>query len=250
MVHADETSWRNDGSGHYVWFAGNEKLAYFHIAKSRSAEVARNIFGKKFEGIVVRDRYAAYNGIGSQWQSCLAHIITKAKEIGKDHSLLPPKDRDARTDRFSEQVGMLFSAACKTAQKLKIGEIPWAEAGHIEQQLINSLGRICKQPLKFKPGENLRKFLVGPTQAALFTFLCNPAVPPTNNHAEQSLRHLVIFRKTSFGTRSENGMNAHSVLSSLVQTARRQGLQPRQFLKNLLTSDTPTALSSLYNNSR
>jgi transposase len=249
VVHADETSWRNDGRGHYVWFAGNEKLAFFHLAKSRSAEVAHNIFGKKFEGIIVRDRYAAYNGIGSQWQSCLAHIITKAKEIRKEHCLLPPKDRDAKTDRFCAQVGMLFTTACKTAKKLKTGKIAWAEAGRIEQQLVRLLGRICKQPLKFKPGENLRKFLVGPTQAALFTFLRNPAVPPTNNHAEQSLRYLVIFRKTSFGTRSESGMNTHSVLSSLVQTARRQGVHPRQFLEILLTSDTPTAASTLYNNS-
>jgi transposase len=249
VVHADETSWRNDGRGHYVWFAGNEKLAFFHLAKSRSAEVAHNIFGKKFEGIIVRDRYAAYNGIGSQWQSCLAHIITKAKEIRKEHCLLPPKDRDAKTDRFCAQVGMLFTTACKTAKKLKTGKIAWAEAGRIEQQLVRLLDRICKHPLKFKPGENLRKFLVGPTQAALFTFLRNPAVPPTNNHAEQSLRYLVIFRKTSFGTRSESGMNTHSVLSSLVQTARRQGVHPRQFLEILLTSDTPTAASTLYNNS-
>jgi transposase len=27
VLHADETSWRNDGVGHYVWFAGNEELA-------------------------------------------------------------------------------------------------------------------------------------------------------------------------------------------------------------------------------
>lgn len=124
MIHADETSWRNDGSGHYVWFAGNEKLAFFHIVKSRSAEVARSIFGKKFEGIVVRDRYAAYNGIDSQWQSCLAHIITKAKEIKKEHSLLPLKKREATTDRFCEKVEMVFSTACRIANKLKTEKIP------------------------------------------------------------------------------------------------------------------------------
>jgi transposase len=249
VVHADETSWRNDGSGHYVWFAGNAELAFFHIAKSRSAEVARSIFGKKFAGIVVRDRYAAYNGIGSQWQSCLAHIITKAKELKKEHSLLPLKTRGAKTDWFCEKVAMVFTTACRIAKKLKTGKIPWAEANRIEQRLIKLLDRICRQPLQFKPGENLRKFLIGPHQVALFTFLHNPAVPPTNNHAEQSLRYLVIFRKTSFGTRSASGMNVHGVLSSLVQTARRQGVHPRSFLETLLTSATPTALSCLYNNS-
>jgi hypothetical protein len=35
VVHADETSWRNDGIGHYAWFAGNEKLAFFHIDRHR-----------------------------------------------------------------------------------------------------------------------------------------------------------------------------------------------------------------------
>jgi hypothetical protein len=41
VLHADETSWRNDGVGHYVWFAGNEQLAFFQIARNRSAEVAK-----------------------------------------------------------------------------------------------------------------------------------------------------------------------------------------------------------------
>lgn len=249
MIHADETSWRNDGIGHYVWFAGNEKLAYFHIARSRSAEVAKTIFGTNYEGIVVRDRYAAYNNIGSEWQSCLAHIITKAKEIKREHGLLPLADKDAQTDRFCEKIGTLFTQACRTGRKLKSGQIPWDSAGDIEQRYVQMLSRICRKTLAFKPAENIRKYLVGPDQRYLFTFLRHVGVPPTNNHAEQSLRHLVIFRKTSFGTRSEGGMNAHSILTSLVQTARRQCVHPRQFLQTLLTEDTLTAQAALYNNS-
>ncbi|RPJ11108.1 MAG: IS66 family transposase [Deltaproteobacteria bacterium] len=249
LVHADETSWRNDGIGHYVWFAGNEKLAFFHIARSRSAEVAKTIFGQNYQGIVVRDRYAAYNGIGSEWQSCLAHIITKAKELKREHGLLPLADKEALTDRFCEQVGMLFTKACQTSRKLRSGQLPWSSAAAIEQRYVRLLCRICKKTLSFKPAETLRKYLVGPEQKSLFTFLRHAGVPPTNNHAEQSLRNLVIFRKTSFGTRSESGMNAHSILASLVQTARRQGVQPRQFLQTLLTADAPTAQAALYNNS-
>ena len=95
VVHADETSWRNDGLGHFVWFAGNENLAFFHIDRHRSAEVAKALFGEDFDGTLVRDRYAAYNGIGRDWQSCLAHIITKAKEISREQALLPESERDA-----------------------------------------------------------------------------------------------------------------------------------------------------------
>ncbi|MDD2707786.1 MAG: transposase, partial [Verrucomicrobiae bacterium] len=39
----------------------------------------------------------------------------------------------------------------------------------------------------------------------LFTFLEINHLPPTNNYAEQTLRHPVIFRKIIFGNRSDNG---------------------------------------------
>ena len=40
LIDADETSWRNDGIGHYAWYAGNHDLAFFHIDRHRSTEVA------------------------------------------------------------------------------------------------------------------------------------------------------------------------------------------------------------------
>jgi transposase len=249
VVHADETSWRSDGVGHFVWFAGNENLAFFHIDQHRSAEVAKTIFGENFDGTLVRDRYAAYNGIGVDWQVCIAHILTKAKEISAEHALLPPTEKDTATGPFCDRVLDLGSRLCDAGQKLKSGAIPWKAAAKIEKRFATELSHICKQTLRFKPAETLRTYLAGPEQKFLFTFLRHPGVPPTNNHAEQSLRHLVIFRKISFGTRSENGLKTHSILPSLLQTARRQGVHPREFLQTLLTADTPTAQAALYNNS-
>jgi transposase len=249
VVHGDETSWRSDGVGHYVWFAGNEHLAFFHIDRHRSAEVAKSIFGENFAGTLVRDRYAAYNGIGVDWQVCLAHLITKAKEISGEHALLPQKEKDAGVGPFCDHLIALCSRLCNTGDKLKSGDIPWKEAAKIEKRSITELNIICKQTLRFKPAETLRSYLVGPEQKFLFTFLRHPGVPPTNNHAEQTLRYLVIFRKICFGTRSKSGLKTHSILPSLVQTARRQGAPPREFLETLLTADTATAQAALYHNS-
>jgi transposase len=249
VLHADETSWRGDGVGHYLWFAGNEHLCFFHIDRHRSAEVAKTIFGDDFDGTLVRDRYSAYNGIGVDWQACIAHILTKAKEIRAEHALLPKNEKDTATGPFCDHLMDLCSRLCDTGQKLKVGDIPWKAAAKIEKKFIRELNTLCKQPLRFKPAETLRSYLVGPKQRFLFTFLRRPGVPPTNNHAEQSLRHLVIFRKICFGTRSENGLKTHSILPSLVQTARRQGVHPREFLQILLTADTATAQAALYNNS-
>ena len=249
VVHADETSWRSDGVGHYVWFAGNENLAFFHIDRHRSAEVAKSIFGEDFDGILVRDRYAAYNGIGADWQVCLAHLITNAKEISAEHALLPQTEKDPATGSFCDRVRDLGARLCEVGRKLESGHIPQKTAAQIEKRSIQELNQICKQTLRFKPAETLRSYLAGPEQKFLFTFLRHPGVPPTNNLAEQSLRHLVIFRKICFGTRSNSGLKTHSILPSLVQTARRQGVHPRKFLQTLLTADTATAQAALYNNS-
>ena len=248
-AHADETSWRNDGIGHYVWFAGNENLAYFHIDRHRSSDVAKSIFGDNYEGVIIRDRYAAYNGIGNDWQACLAHIRRNAKDIRKEHNFLLQEIRDADTERFCDKIMSLCSEACRISADLNHGNLPWESAVDIENQLSSKLVKICRKPLGFKPAETLRTFLTGPESHSLFTFLRYKGVQPTNNHAEQSLRHMVIFRKLSFGTRSQIGIKTHSILPSLVQTARRQGVSPINFFQTLLTSDTSTARAALYRNS-
>jgi hypothetical protein len=247
LAHADETSWRNDGINHFVWYAGNDRLAFYHIDRHRSALVAKSIFGKDFNGVVVRDRYAAYNGIGADWQSCLAHIITKTKEISKEHTLLPEAEKDKALETFCRRLIAFCTHACEVGHKLKSGDIPWDAAAKIEKKFARKLSAICKRPLRSKPAETLRSYLAGPEQKFLFTFLRHKGVPPTNNQAEQSLRHLVIFRKICFGTRSESGIKTHSILPSIVHTAKRQGVHPRDFLQTLFTADTKTAHAALFN---
>ncbi len=109
------------------------------------------------------------------------------------------------------------------------------------------------QESRFDPSHSLtlRKRLLDPNKEydRLFTFLKYPEVQPTNNQAEQSLRNMVIFRKICFGTRSAQGSHSHSVLPSLLMTARRQGKHPLTFFQTLFTADTPTAQAALYNDS-
>ena len=70
----------------------------------------------------------------------------------------------------------------------------------------------------------------------LFVFVAEPAVPSDNNAAERSLRHLVISRKVSGGTRSERGSNSKMTLASLFGTWHAQGLNPLPSCQQLLSS--------------
>jgi len=53
---------------------------------------------------------------------------------------------------------------------------------------------------------------------------------------------MVIFRKICFGTRSAEGSYSHSVLPSLLLTAKRQGKHPLAFFGTLFASDTATSI--------
>jgi len=250
VIHADETSWRNDGIGHFAWYAGNTDLAFFQIDRHRSTEVAQSILGCNFDGVLVADRYAAYNGTNAKArQSCLGHLITKAREINRELLLIEDAARDKKAEAFCDNIAAFFSNACSVGQELLSGSLQWNQAPLIEKQFLSELQKFCTGRLSYNPAETLRTSLIGKEQKNLFTFLRHPGVQPTNNQAEQSIRFLVIFRKIMFGTRSSSGLKTHSILPSLVLTAMRQGRHPREFLQTLLTSDTATAQAALYCNS-
>ena len=68
----------------------------------------------------------------------------------------------------------------------------------------------------------------------LFVFVAEPEVPPDNNAAERSLRHLVVSRKVSGGTRSDRG--TATTLASIFGTWRAQGLNTLNACRQLLAS--------------
>ena len=252
VAHADETFWREDGMNQYVWYGGNEDLAFFHINRHRSSEVARSIFGDSFDGVLNTDGYAAYNAVNPKArQSCLAHLMRRAREIKQEILLQKPQLQDKRSLLFCDSISTLFQKACEIGQKFNKGGIQRDRADAFKHRLYSGLNSICTGILTVKKAETLRQRLLDSNKEynRLFTYLDYPNVQPTNNHAEQSLRNMVIFRKICFGTRSAEGSYSHSILPSLLLTARRQGKHPLDFFKILFASDIATAQAALYNDS-
>jgi transposase len=252
IIHADETHWRIDGQSAYIWFAGNPNFGFFHIDRSRSSEVALGIFGPRFQGSLVADDYAAYNAIEPEnRQSCLAHLIRKAREITQLISLLP-KSRQHRADlRFCGHVSTLLSDACEIGRLRDTGQLSFTQAKANLPSLYTSLARICKTPCHYPEAENLRQRLLDPKRDyhRLFTFLSINRMPPTNNYAEQTLRHPVIFRKLIFGNRSLQGAHTMAVNLSLIHTAKCQDRDLITLLKTTLLSGHNAAADFLFNSS-
>ena len=60
-------------------------------------------------------------------------------------------------------------------------------------------------------------------------------VEPTNNHSEQQIRHCVIDRRITQGTRGEAGQRYHERMWSAIATCKKQN---RNFFSFLLASIT------------
>jgi hypothetical protein len=99
------------------------------------------------------------------------------------------------------------------------------------------LDRICKHPQAYPKAETLRKRLLPKAREyeQVFAFIVHDG-PPTNNHAERSLRPMVIFRKVCLGTRSPTGSDNISIFGSLTQTAALHGSHPLEMFRALFTS--------------
>jgi hypothetical protein len=249
IAHGDETGWRIDGKGAYIWYGGNSQVAFYHADYSRSSDVAVSLFGSSFAGNLVADSYAAYNAINPKSrQACLAHLKRKAKEIAERISLMHKKKQDLKALEFCNSLSKFFSRCCLIDQKRLSGKLTFSKAKTLIPKLQRDLNKICRHPLNDSDAENLRQRITDPKRDALklFTFLKVKGMPPTNNHSEQALRLPVIFRKISFGSRSLHGAQTLATNLSLLTTSKRQQRNPIDLFKTLLLQGPNTPLSSLY----
>ena len=105
------------------------------------------------------------------------------------------------------------------------------------------------------PLKNLCQSFIGQTEDGLWPHpKCerNPTLSATNNRAERSLRPAVIVRKTGGCNKTKVGADTHSILASVLVTARQRGIDGIAYVARLLTAPdgkTPTLLTVPINTS-
>jgi transposase len=236
VVNGDETTWREDGVNGYVWSFSTDKVRYFLHRKSRSATVVKEVLGPEFEGVLVSDFYGGYNAHLGLHQRCWVHLLRDIHELKEKHA------SDKQLVKWAKAVKAIYERA-------KQYKGPTGRLGPVDQQrervkrqreFERELMRVCRPHLKKKRVhsrlcERIERFL-----SELFVFVADARVPSDNNAAERSVRHLVVSRKISGGTRSETGSETKSILASLFGTWRLQGLDFYQCCWNLLAANNPT----------
>lgn len=243
VVHGDETGWRENGQNGYLWNFNTPKLRYLLYRKSRGSQVVEEVIGDKFEGVLVSDFYASYNTHLGFHQRCWVHLVRDIKKLQE----LYPKHQEL--DHWAKSVINLYQSA-KDYQGPEKHKYPHPRAQRQQRwqdqaDFRNKLLAICQPYLAQEtPMTNLCK-RIHKYSDELFLFVARPQTPPDNNSAERSLRHSVIARKISGGTRSKKGSQTKFILASLFGTWRLQNKNPFQECFDLLKAASIQAQPAL-----
>ena len=201
-------------------------FSFFWIDKSRSSKVLKEILGETYGGTIVSDFFGAYIKYANALQQfCLAHLIRDIKFL----TTLPDKGDQAFGDALLVQFRKLFHF---WHQREKIPK------EQFKRRMLRIKNRIlvlaAQEDLPGKSATLAKRFRKHGD--AIFRFLFDAAIPPTNNASEQTLRQSIIDRKITQGSRSLMGRQWNARIWTVLATCRKQGRSAWQFLQDVLSA--------------
>jgi len=212
----------------WLWTLASPELAVFRILQRRT-QLCAKILLDDFTGITVSDRAGCYAFIkASLHQVCWAHLIRDFKALGQ---WAQGKKISRGLLRLSKKLFILIS-------RVRDGTLYSFEFTRAIEPIQNKIRTLLEQgktqsacePTARKCASLLR------AQDSFFTFAAyldieqGLLVEPTNNCAERSLRHGVIWRKISHGTKSNRGSRFAERMMSVVYSCNAQAKNTFQFL--------------------
>jgi transposase len=227
VVHVDETGWRIDTLSGWLWVFANTDATVYSIADNRSSDVVVEMLGEKFSGILASDGFRAYDEKRlNQWlkQKCLAHLLRDLKEM--------EEVKRGGAVRFARDGTALLKAAL--ALKKDKPSLAASEFEHRAKELEERLDHLIARKRYLTDRDNCRfaRRLLR-HRKHLLRFLYVDELDATNNLAERQLRPAVITRKTNGCNRSTGGAQTHSILASVLATARQHSIPILDYLVSL-----------------
>ena len=224
LLHADETGWKESGRTLWLWVLRTATVTLYLIGR-RSWDVIAAIM-EGFSGWLMSDGYGQYRRYGQRIR-CLAHIIRKARGLAE--SCHP------EAAEFGQKVLKTIAEFIKGIYKAR-GD-PTLNLVEKYRTDLAQLQAMCEQ-YRDHPHEKTRQLareMLNDWQA-IWQVLTEPALPITNNVAEQALRHWVIARKINHGTRTPEGSRAYALLASVIDTCRQRGLSPWPYMAEVIAA--------------
>jgi transposase len=212
---ADETRWREKTKRVWWWISVTPLVTIFRVLKSRGAAAAKEVLGEDVWGTIGTDRYAGYHWIDPrQRQLCWAHL---------KREFIAWSERVGETARLGLALLAVEQQLFALWYRVRAGTMAWADFQGAMLPLMARVSTLLQEGVAGADAtaqgtcRNLVKL-----EPALWTFVWEPGVDPTNNGAERPLRRAVLWRRRSFGTQSEAGSQFVERILTTVTTLRQQ----------------------------
>ena len=223
VLHVDETSWPERAQLLWLWVLCCSHTVLYVIGP-RTKEMFDNALSAAFAGTLMSDGYSAYRARMLRLR-CWAHLLRKLRGLAEFSQPSSARTGRAMFDLFDRLMTAVFEARARLARPPP-GESdpPPAPPAVTHARLVEQLHQLCLQhrddanpALRKAAREFLNDWEV------IVRPLADPTLPLTNNAAERQLRHFVIARRISYGTRTPVGSHSVALLASLIDTCRLRG---------------------------
>jgi hypothetical protein len=223
LAYADETPWKEWGRLLWLWVIITPTICLYFIGY-RSKEILAHVFGEGFVGWLMSDGYQVYRQFQKRLR-CWAHLLRKAQGLKQSLNAEARAFGQATHDLLSDLMAAIYQAR----------EGPPVDLTPRFRDRLDAFRRLCEQhrdSAHEKTRALAREFLND--WEAVWIVVAHPYLPLTNNEAERALRHWVIARLLSQGTRTEQGSRAFALLASVIDTCRRRNLLPWPYLAKVI----------------
>ncbi len=223
-LHADETGWRINGQGCWLWCFANDRNCYYMIEYCRGSPVLQKFFTEAFDGVLITDFWAAYDSVdAADRQKCLPHLLRELEKVDQHND-------SSEWQAFARKLRRLLGDGIRLRKRPDF--TPDRYQGRINR-LNHRVGQMAGEEHVDADARRLTKRLRRYGEY-LFTFLDYPDVPADNNFGERQIRPAVILRKNSQSNRSDRGAATQAILMSVYRTLRLRGLDPTETVTNTL----------------
>ena len=212
-VHYDETGHpvQREEQGAYAWvMAGTETdEVVFDCGRSRGKGVAEELKGDA-DHVGITDDYGAYRTLFTEHQLCFAHPHRKLRDLVDTDTLTEAEQLHCRA---VFEVWSALYADLRSVLATPFDKDTWATHRSVLMERFDSVASVHPAD----PAKLARiKAALRRGREAYFTCLLHEGIPADNNKAERALRHLVLKRRISFGSRTQKGAETFSILASVL----------------------------------
>ena len=223
LLHADATPWREQGHALWRGVFTSLSVALYDVAH-RGKERVENLL-ENVEGGRRRDGWTAYRWLPRRLRGW-AHLIRKARGWAESD--------EAAAQGVGKQVLATQETLMDAVSAARAGPpgVDWPARYATALSSLRQAGERMQQGTH----DQARAWAVEilNDREAIFHVLGHPHWPLTHNEAERALRHGVILRTLSYGTRTAQGSRIFALLASVIDTGRQRHHSPGRYLQSAI----------------